>query len=132
MQDQREPTPEDQFARRTRLLRDAFGWSQTGLAARLGEHGLKVDGTAITRLERGTRTIRLNEAVAIAHELGFTTVDTMLHGPLRTPEEELAQARADEAEAEQRATWALAEHAAARAKVRQLEQSATEPRREDR
>jgi transcriptional regulator with XRE-family HTH domain len=45
--------------------------SQAELAARLGDYGITLDATGITRLEKGRRTIRLNEAMALAQILGI-------------------------------------------------------------
>lgn len=58
------------FSKRVREERESAGLSQTELARKLDGHGLKLDPTAITRLERGSRAIRLGEAVAIAEVLG--------------------------------------------------------------
>lgn len=123
MQDQRQPTPEQQFAERCRRLRESYGWPQTELAGRLVQYGIKLDGSAITRLERGARNIRLNEAVAIATELGFLGVDPMVR-PAMTPEEQLEWARAEEREAGWRAMTANAEHAAKQAQLDRLERQA--------
>jgi transcriptional regulator with XRE-family HTH domain len=65
--------PEACFAQRLRERREALGWSQTALAEalRAGTGGLlKLDPTAITRIERGNRTVGLNEAVGFATVLG--------------------------------------------------------------
>lgn len=66
-----EGAPEDRFSARVRELREALGWSQAELARRVG-----VDSTAITKLERRTRSVRLNEAAKLAAVLG-STVDHM-------------------------------------------------------
>jgi transcriptional regulator with XRE-family HTH domain len=65
VQDDLEPSPERAFAEWVRDLRAERGLSQSALAAKVG-----LDPTAITRLERGTRSIRLNEAALIARHLG--------------------------------------------------------------
>lgn len=87
MQDQRDPTRVDHaertFALNMRRLREQRGWSQTALADRLDERGIKIDGTAVTRIERhiqgreGARSIRLGEAVVIAEVFG-TPLEKML------------------------------------------------------
>jgi transcriptional regulator with XRE-family HTH domain len=76
---------EHTFAKRMRELRENVGMSQTELAALLEkEFGLKLDGSAITRIEnnaypdRSARIIRLGEAVAIAKAL-----ESDLHEMLR-------------------------------------------------
>ncbi len=57
------------FASRVRQIREGLGWSQEELARRLAEIGLRLDPTAITRIERGDRAVRIEEAVAIAQAL---------------------------------------------------------------
>lgn len=73
------PSPahaEQLFARRMRDFREKRGLSQAGLAQSLEQLGLKIDASAITRIEKnadggaGARAIRLGEAVAISHALG--------------------------------------------------------------
>jgi transcriptional regulator with XRE-family HTH domain len=67
----RRVTSEEHFAARLRALRVDQGVSQSGLAATITKRlGYAVDGSAITRLEKGERLIRLGEAVAIAEALG--------------------------------------------------------------
>jgi transcriptional regulator with XRE-family HTH domain len=65
--------------------RNLLGLSQVELAQRVGG----MDGTAVTRIERGQRRIRLNEAAEIAGALG---VDLMyLVGPVPAELEEYAR-----------------------------------------
>ena len=49
--------------------------SQKQLAELLTRGGLPLDASAISRIEKGTRAIRLSEAVAIADVLGFSLAD---------------------------------------------------------
>lgn len=83
VQDQREPTVdvlvERAFAAEMLRLREERGMSQTRLAQELEQrYGIKIDGTAITRIERrvhdkaGARALTLGEAVAIAGILGIS------------------------------------------------------------
>lgn len=83
VQDQREPTVdvlvERAFATEMLRLREDRGMSQTRLAQALEErYGIKIDGSAITRIERrvhdkaGARALTLGEAVAIAGILGIS------------------------------------------------------------
>lgn len=67
--------PEAVFSRWVRDLRDQQGLSQAALGSEVG-----LDPTAITRIERGQRSVRLNEAVAIANALGHT-LTAMVAGP---------------------------------------------------
>jgi transcriptional regulator with XRE-family HTH domain len=62
------------FARRLREARSARGWTQQYLADRLIEMGVKMDRTAIARVERGQREVRLEELVAIAAALDVALV----------------------------------------------------------
>ena len=61
--------PEEIFRDRVQAARGARGLSQRALAARVAELGLKINPTAITRIERGERRVSLNEVVAIATAL---------------------------------------------------------------
>ncbi len=65
------------FASRVRQVREARGWSQEELARRLAEIGPRLGPTAITRLERGDRAVRVEEAVAIARAL-MTPLNALL------------------------------------------------------
>lgn len=57
-------TPEQAFSERLRQYREASGISQAALAKQVG-----LDPTAITKIEKGNRSIRLDEAVAITDAL---------------------------------------------------------------
>ena len=54
------------FGQNVRAARARKGWSQRELAEALDERGLKLDPSAVTRIERGTREVKLREAVAMA------------------------------------------------------------------
>lgn len=70
--------PEEFFANRMRVLRNLQGISQKALAANVcARLGYTVDGTAVTRIEKGQRLIRLGEAVAIADALGVPLAELM-------------------------------------------------------
>jgi transcriptional regulator with XRE-family HTH domain len=62
-----------QFGRNLRELRDSTGLSQEGLAS-LAE----LDRTAISLLERGLRTPRLDTIVALAQALELDSFDRLL------------------------------------------------------
>jgi transcriptional regulator with XRE-family HTH domain len=66
---------EARFGARVRELRMRKGLSQRELAERLV--GLNLDPTAITRIEKGVRALRLGESLALAHALG-TSVEQIL------------------------------------------------------
>lgn len=122
MHDQREPTPEQTpqgtVGRQMRFLRGRDGLSQTALAERLTELGMKVDGSAVTRMERGTRAITVNELVTIAKALDVP-VPYLLHS-VSMPEVELQIARQDAADLSRQATVIAAELGVARARVERL------------
>ena len=101
-----------------RFLRGRDGLSQTALAERLTELGMKVDGSAVTRMERGTRAITVNELVTIAKAF-----DVPLPSLLRQtsiPEVELRIARGEAADLSQQAVIIAAELAAVRARIERL------------
>lgn len=65
--------PERCLGRRLKEVRDRRGLSQARLAEVVEQAtGLKLDPTAITRIERGDRAVRLNEAVALSVVLGLS------------------------------------------------------------
>lgn len=52
--------------------RAALGWTQRELSERLEEREVKLDASAITRLEKGQREPRLREAIEISEMLDFS------------------------------------------------------------
>ncbi len=67
----------DAFASGVREARAIRGWTQVDLAQHLAESGVRLDPTAITRLERGDRGVRVGEAFAIAQALGLSIEDVL-------------------------------------------------------
>ncbi|GAA4525616.1 hypothetical protein GCM10023160_18800 [Brachybacterium paraconglomeratum] len=64
-------TPKAMFARRLREERKAAGLTQVGVGELISRRlGVTIDGTAVTRIERGERSVKLEEAVAAAQALG--------------------------------------------------------------
>lgn len=118
MQNHEDVRPELTFAQRVRELREALGLSQTQLATTLRLKGVKIDPTSITRLEKGTRGVRLDEAVAIAGVLD-QTVDEMLR-PVLPPGEQLRQAAQQADQTRWRAARAVAEMQAAQTRLTRL------------
>jgi transcriptional regulator with XRE-family HTH domain len=108
-------TSEEVFGRRMRQERERLAITQGGLANGLGELGMKLDPTAVTRIEKGDRGLRLNEALAIAQVLGCT-LDYLLD-PYPTPslddEIERLVERLDEVDQRVHAAQTQAEHAQA-------------------
>lgn len=64
-------TPDRRFGDLVRQARERKKWSQRQLAEVLAVAELKLDPTAITRIERGTRDVKLGEATVIASVLGI-------------------------------------------------------------
>lgn len=56
--------------RALRLLREQEGWSQAELASRVEPEGLRLDPSAVARIERGERDVRVGELLALAAGLG--------------------------------------------------------------
>lgn len=69
-----------QFGDRMRECRELRSWSQRQVAELLQAVGIKLDPSAITRIERGTRDVKLSEAIAIADVLGFD-LDSIAYSP---------------------------------------------------
>jgi transcriptional regulator with XRE-family HTH domain len=64
--------PSKVFRTRLRLVRRLKGWTQQELAAAMAEAGVDLGEPAITRMERGTRGVSLDEAIALAAVLGVS------------------------------------------------------------
>lgn len=130
MQDQKptlDEVAERAFGHAMRAARKRLGLSQTALAHELERrHGIRLDGTAITRIERrihgneGARAIRLGEAVAIATILELSLDDLVEPGLDQQLRD--ARLRAQDAEAQARAARQVADQALEH--VRQLERVA--------
>lgn len=82
MQQQPSPASVDQsFGAQVNKYRQYRGLSQRAFAEHLNEKGMSVDASAISRIENGTRSVRLAEALVIADvldvELGVLVLDTL-------------------------------------------------------
>lgn len=62
----------DHFAALVRTHRTRSGITQQGLSEELAEWGVKLDATAIAKIENGQRAAKFEEAAAIAAALNFT------------------------------------------------------------
>lgn len=122
MQQPGDERPEVVFARRMREVRESKGRSQSAVAMHLMlVMGVRLDATAITRMEKGTRGIGLDEAVGIADALGTTVTDLLR--PAAIPfEEQLESVRREGRDAHMRWAAALAEYQGARWRERTLEE----------
>ncbi|MFE4409084.1 helix-turn-helix transcriptional regulator [Streptomyces sp. NPDC056821] len=69
------PTAETNFVLRMRLLREARGISQAEVAARVTRLGVQLPQQTIARIEAGKRSLRLDEAEAIARALGSSLTE---------------------------------------------------------
>lgn len=69
--------PEEKFAKVMRELRIRSGYTQEGVAVRLKEFDIDLHFSAISKMESGTRVIRLNEAVAVLTILGGSLIDAI-------------------------------------------------------
>lgn len=76
------PMPSDFFARRLRTERERAEISQAELARRMAAVlGIKVDPSALTRIEQQQRAVRLDEAVAAAQALDLPLVMLLVEDP---------------------------------------------------
>lgn len=107
----------ESFARRLREEREKVGISQTALAHRLSERlGVTIYSTAVTKMENGSRAIKIEEAVAVAEIFDVSLISLVTErDPVDARLEELRrelgrqQARLDEAQNEyQQAMVAMA------------------------
>lgn len=77
MQNNSDSKVESVFGRSMREARLRRGYSQKDLAEALAASDLDLDASAISRMEKGTRALRLSEAIAVCDVLS-TTLDQML------------------------------------------------------
>lgn len=121
------PAPSETFVHRLREIRRTAKISQAELADRVSSSlSYRIDSTAITRMERGDRVVRLDEAVAIADVLGVS-LDEMLHeggevaAQLHQLQHELQQVEWQAADAKAEAAQARASADAIRQQIAALE-----------
>jgi transcriptional regulator with XRE-family HTH domain len=81
---------DDHFRRRLKEERERRGWRQQDLAEKLAARKVYIHETAIAKIEKGTRYVRIDEAAAFADLFGIST-DAMLGRLVRL---EIRQARA--------------------------------------
>ncbi|MBT1630423.1 helix-turn-helix domain-containing protein [Curtobacterium flaccumfaciens] len=75
MQRNDEQTIEQRFGHTVFEYRKVIGLSQKALADHLNKLGLQLDASSISRIEAGTRALRLSEAATIARTMGFDLAD---------------------------------------------------------
>lgn len=71
---------DEYFTLNLKAAREARGWTQSQLAEALVERGIVINQTAISRIEKGDREVRLAEARALA-AIFNTTVDALSGSP---------------------------------------------------
>lgn len=81
-----ETSPEERFGAAVNHFRLRRGWSQRDLADKLTRLGMPVDASAVSRIEKGTRSVRLTEAMTLADALDVE-LDSLVFGS-RTPAQE--------------------------------------------
>lgn len=121
MQRPTEP-PESTFARRMREEREHKGISQAHVSMQLALFsGVKVDSTAITRIEKGTRRISLDEAVGIAEALDVSLDYLLEPAPTSDLDEQIEVARKEQEQVELHLHDAQARAARGHDRLRALE-----------
>lgn len=85
------PTTEERFGEAVSIWRKGQQLSQRKFAEALSAKGMPVDASAVSRIEKGTRSVRLVEAMTIAEVLGVE-LDFLISGA-RTPSQELQHYR---------------------------------------
>jgi len=68
---------EDYFRNRLRTERGNRGWSQADIAKMLSDKGIRMHWTTVAKIEAGERSVRIDEATAIA-DLFETSLDALL------------------------------------------------------
>ncbi|GAA3698953.1 hypothetical protein GCM10022377_09960 [Zhihengliuella alba] len=84
-------SPEELFGRVVAMIRKHENLSQREFAERLTRRGMPVDASAVSRIEKGTRSVRLVEALVIAEVLDVDL--NTLAGLSETPGQSLRHAR---------------------------------------
>jgi transcriptional regulator with XRE-family HTH domain len=84
------------FGTRLAEARQKAGISQRALAGAMGERGLSIDPSAITRIEKGERSVRLGEVRLMSEVLGIS-LNALLNGDDPRSEIEVLREEANEA-----------------------------------
>jgi|GEM_PF-2981523 len=84
--------PDEAFGQNVATVRGWRTLSQKEFAARLSKAGFKVDAPAVSRIESGSRAVRLAEAITIANVLDVE-LSLLIAGIDRSPDAELKSAR---------------------------------------
>ena len=73
------------LAERVRLERERLGWTQESTAAHLAEVGCPIQTTAISKVEKGSREVTVDELVAFSRVYDVP-IDNLLLGPAGAPD----------------------------------------------
>lgn len=68
---------DDHFRKQLKDERERREWKQADLAKMLSDKGIPMDWTTVAKIEKGVRSVRIDEAAAIADCFGIS-VDTLL------------------------------------------------------
>ncbi|WP_434619298.1 helix-turn-helix domain-containing protein [Arthrobacter sp. A5] len=82
---------EEEFGAAVAMMRKLMKLSQRDFAEQLTTKGMPVDASAVSRIEKGTRSVRLIEALTIAEVLN-TDLEWLVSGS-KTPSQELQSIR---------------------------------------
>lgn len=93
----------DHFSNTLKRERDKQEWSQAELAKRMSDKGIDMHWTTIAKVEKGERSVRIDEAAAFADVFGVS-VD-MLLGRRARPKSDLAHALRTALDTGQQAAW---------------------------
>ncbi len=96
------------FGDALRRAREERRWSQRRLAEEIARYGVKLDASAITRIERGTREVKLREANAIARCMHLL-LDDLVESPEHDPYDRFMRTHIAAIECAMRARAQLAE-----------------------
>lgn len=95
---QRSPAPVDvTIGANLKAYREDRGWSQQELADKLADNGVRIFRQAVQSIEKGERTLKLSEAVALANLLHIRA-ERLVSGPIDRLTATVAQLVGDSAE----------------------------------
>ena len=89
-----------------RTERERHGWSQAETAKRLSDMGIPMHWTTVAKIEKGDRSVRIDEAAGIADLFGVS-VDALL-GRRARPKADLLYSLRGVLDTAQQASWQLA------------------------
>jgi transcriptional regulator with XRE-family HTH domain len=98
------------FGDKLRKEREERHWSQRRLAEEIARYGVKLDASAITRIERGARDVKLREANAFARSMHLL-LDDLVDSPEHDPYERFMRTHSAAMDSARKARTHLAEMA---------------------